>query len=91
VTVSPQAAPAPQPTYPLAQFGAGTYLVGSEVAPGNYVTEGADWCYWERAKNTDGGLGAILANGNAQGHTNVTVRSSDKAFKVTGNCTFTKR
>jgi hypothetical protein len=94
--VNPASAPAQEtaaapPTYPLASFGAGTYLVGSEVAPGNYVTEGADWCYWERAKNTDGGLGAILANGNAQGHTNVTVKSSDKAFKVTGNCTFTKR
>lgn len=82
---------APTVTYPLTTFGAGTYLVGSEVMPGQYVTEGASWCYWERDKNTEGDFGSIIANGGAQGHTTVTIKSTDKAFKVVGNCTFSKR
>lgn len=82
---------APTVTYPLTTFGAGTYLVSSEVMPGQYVTEGDSWCYWERARNTEGGLGSIIANGSAAGHTTVTVKSSDNAFKVVGRCTFTKR
>lgn len=90
VAVPVQAA-ATAPAYPLNQITEGTYLVGSEVAPGQYVTEGASICYWEREKNTEGGFQAIIANGNAQGHTTVTIKGGDKAFKVTGSCTFTKR
>lgn len=87
----PVQAAATAPAYPLNQITEGTYLVGSEVAPGQYVTEGASICYWEREKNTEGGFQAIIANGNAQGHTTVTIKGGDKAFKVTGSCTFTKR
>ncbi|HEY0691488.1 MAG TPA: hypothetical protein VGD71_20910 [Kribbella sp.] len=90
-SAAPIAIPAQPVTYPLNQFGAGTYLVGSEVAPGDYVTEGADFCYWERAKNTEGTFASIIANGNPRGHTTVTIKATDKAFEVTGSCTFTKR
>jgi hypothetical protein len=73
------------------QFGSGTYLIGSGVTPGDYVTEGADWCYRERSRRADGAFGSIIAKWQARGHTTVTIRPSDKAFKVAGGCTFTKR
>lgn len=81
----------PVVTYPLTTFGAGTYSVGTEVTPGQYVTDGTWYCYWERATDTDGSFRSILANGDAEGHTTVTINPEDKVFKVAGSCTFTKR
>lgn len=93
-TVTPAA-----PTYPLTAFGNGTYLVGSEVTPGRYVTEGAPSCYWEvQRENADQYGSKIVENGNANGHTNITIPANAYAIEVmsvdftgTGGCTFTKR
>jgi hypothetical protein len=64
----------------------GTYLVGSDIAPGTYRTagpsDGAMFCYWERDKNTDGTLDSIIANDNSAGPTLVTVKAHDVAFKT---------
>lgn len=89
--VAPAVSVPAAPSYPLSTITAGTYLVGSEVTPGSYVTEGASFCYWSRLKDTSGGFGSIIANGNAPGHTTVTIKSSDQAFQLSGACTFTKR
>lgn len=78
-------------TYPLTTFGEGTYLVGAQIAPGQYVTDGTWYCYWERETDTDGSFKSIIANGSAEGHATVTIDPADKAFKVAGSCTFTKR
>jgi hypothetical protein len=91
--VEPQvqsAQPVPAVTYPLTTFGEGTYLVGAQVAPGQYVADGTWYCYWERATATDRSFKSIIANGNIKGRATVTINPADKAFKVVGNCTFTK-
>lgn len=90
---------APAATYPLTAFGSGTYLIGSEVTPGRYVTEGAPSCYWEvQRENADQYGSKIVENGNANGHTNITIPANAYAIEVmsvdftgTGGCTFTKR
>lgn len=83
------------PSGPLTTFGAGTYEVGTgdgQVAPGRYKTPGPEdgdhSCYWARLKNTDGDLEAIIANGNAEGPTVVTVGPRDGAFET--RCQWTR-
>lgn len=83
------------PSGPLTVFGAGTYEVGTgdgQVAPGKYKTQGPEdgdhSCYWARLKNTDGDLESIVANGNAEGPTVVTVGPRDGAFET--RCQWTR-
>jgi hypothetical protein len=92
-TVSAATAPAaPAQSGPRTSFSSGTYEVGTDIEPGKYKTTGPDSggsCYWARLKNTNGDLGSIIANGNAQGPTTVTIAKSDAAFETNG-CTWTK-
>lgn len=77
---------------PRTSFSAGTYEVGSDIEPGKYKTTGPDSgpsCYWARLKDTDGDFDSIIANGNAEGQTTVTISKTDGAFQ-TGDCTWTK-
>jgi hypothetical protein len=81
-TVTPQ---------PAASFGDGTYVVGTDLQPGRYKTDGKSdsfGCYWAR----DGDLSGenILANGIVNGPTTVEVRSGDTAFEVSGGCQWAK-
>jgi hypothetical protein len=71
------------------RFGSGTYLVGTDVAPGTYRAKGQG-CYWERMHDFAGGLDSILANDNATGQAVVTIKSSDKGFSSTRCGTWTK-
>ncbi|MFE0045832.1 hypothetical protein [Streptomyces albireticuli] len=65
--------------------GNGTFQVGSDIKPGTYRSTGNKLgCYWERAKDSSGGLDSILANDNAQGSSYVTVKADDKIFKTRG-------
>src|SRR5262245_4997647 len=54
------------------RFGAGTYLVGVDIAPGTYVAKAGSSCYWERLRAFTGDLNAIIANANPRGRTIVT-------------------
>ena len=98
-TLTPAAPTYVAPTYPLVSFGSGTYLVGPEVAPGHYVTEGARSCYYEiQRENPDQYGSKIIENGNANGHTNLTIPAKAYAVEVmsvtadgTDGCKFTKR
>jgi hypothetical protein len=74
---------------PASSFGDGTYVVGTDIQPGRYRTNGAGddpslGCYWSR----DGDLSGenILANGIIRGPTTVDVKSGDAAFEVSGGC-----
>ncbi|MGW6889148.1 hypothetical protein [Streptomyces chartreusis] len=69
--------------------GDGTYVVGKDIKPGTYRTEGpADTaipnCYWARLRGTSGEFNEIIANGNTAGPTTVTISANDKAFQTTG-------
>ncbi|MFF6982457.1 hypothetical protein ACFZAV_33395 [Streptomyces sp. NPDC008343] len=69
--------------------GDGTYVVGKDIRPGTYRTEGPEDtaipnCYWARLSGTSGEFNEIIANGNTAGPTTVTISASDKAFQTTG-------
>jgi hypothetical protein len=88
-----EAAPA---TLPATTIGQGTFVVGREVQPGTYRTEGPDQdslvsiCTWQRLKNTSGEVGSWIASGIEKGPAVVTIKSSDAAFKSQGCQTWTK-
>ncbi|GAA2454108.1 hypothetical protein [Streptomyces macrosporus] len=66
--------------------GTGEYLVGEDIAPGTYKTEGPEdeWgCYWERAKDSSGEFDSIITNNNLQGPGRVTVAKGE-VFKTNG-------
>lgn len=72
---------------PATTIRAGTYVVGTDILPGTYRTVGSTSsfpCYWSRLKDTSGDFAAIIANGNPDGPTTVTISGSDGAFQTTG-------
>src|SRR5262249_1630682 len=48
-------------------FGEGTFIVGTDIAPGTYKNTGDDGCYYARLSSFSGALGGIIANGNPTG------------------------
>lgn len=69
--------------------GDGTFLVGTDAAPGQYrttVPTTSILCYWERLSDTTGELDDIIANGNAKPGTQavVTIEEGDRAFRSEG-------
>ena len=64
--------------------GTGTFLVGDEVSPGTYRSEGTSNCYWARLSGTDGTLDSIIANNFGDGRQIVTISGSDVAFETSG-------
>jgi hypothetical protein len=74
---------------PRTTFGAGTYLVGSEIAAGRYFSSPGNGRYWERLSGLGGSLGEILANdfiGFVAAQWIVDIKASDKAFKTDSDC-----
>lgn len=96
VTVTKPAPPAKTvtaapPQAPAAMEEPGTYMVGTDVKPGTYKSEGGEGCYWERLKSLDGGFTAIIANDFVDGGTTiVTIKKTDKAFKFNDCAGFVK-
>ncbi|WP_157856538.1 MULTISPECIES: hypothetical protein [Streptomyces] len=93
---TPPAAPASQPATSAPQQnrtpateipGDGVFLVGKDIQPGTYRSDGKDntLCYWARLSDTTGELGDIIANGNAAGQAIIKIDSGDKAFQ-TSDC-----
>jgi hypothetical protein len=75
--------------------GDGTYLVGSDVMPGQYKTKvpaGSFGCYWARRKDTSGDVNGVITSGleKAGNQVIVTVVASDKAFATKRCGTWTK-
>lgn len=69
---------------PATQFpGTGHYLVGVDIAPGTYVSQGGDDCYWERQSGLSGDFDDIIANDFVigSGRVYVTIAPSDVAFE----------
>jgi hypothetical protein len=83
----------PEPTGPVTSFGAGTYVVRTDIAPGTYRSAGPAgglFCNWARLKDTSGDFAAIITNGNSGGPTTVTISNSDGAFETSGCNTWRK-
>jgi hypothetical protein len=88
VTAAPlTTTPAPLPPAPATPgvHKDGTFLVGKELTPGTYRTDGGSGCYWARLSGLTGDLEDILSNNFGGGQQVVTILPSDKAFK-TNSC-----
>lgn len=78
--------PTSTPLTPETIFGAGTYQVGIDIAPGIYAgkvgVEIFDSCYWARLSGASGDFSELIGNDNAQGQFYVEIKVTDKYFKV---------
>jgi hypothetical protein len=75
---------------PTAPFANGTYIVGTDIAPGTWrgsLTSSS--CYWERLNGFGGLLFNIIANELTVSSTVVTISASDRGFRTNG-CQWTK-
>lgn len=86
------AAPATTPPKP-AGINPGVYLVGVDVQPGTYRTDGAaprryvdGYCMWSRHDSVGGGPfdGIIASDGSFDGQLIVTIEPGDKRFMTRG-------
>lgn len=76
----------------LTEFGDGTYIVGKDIEPGTYRSDGNVQIigYWARLSNFTGELDAIIANGNPEGSVVVEITPNDAGFQTTGSGTWKK-
>ncbi|TDV54201.1 hypothetical protein [Actinophytocola oryzae] len=89
-----QTAPAPPPVTvtegpppPAAQFGEGLYLVGTDITPGEYRTDGpapGGHCYWARLSDSAGTN--IIANNLTEGPSRLTAVAGE--YLEVNGCTF---
>lgn len=75
---------------PTAPFGAGTFMVGKDIAAGTWRSDGTGSCYWERVKGFSGQFGDIIANANVTGGTVVEISAGDAGFTSARCGTWTK-
>lgn len=71
-------------------FPDGMYFVGTDFTPGTYKNNGSTGCYYARLSNFNGSTDGIIANGNVDNPTIVTIASSDKGFQSKGCGIWTK-
>lgn len=63
-------------------FSDGIYIIGTDIEPGTYHTNGQTGCYWARLRDFSGGGTNIIDNGNSNGLVSVTILSTDKGFSA---------
>ncbi len=76
--------PTTDPPAPEPGFGDGSFLVGRDIAPGLYRTDGTGDCYWERLSDLSGNFDAILANDRTVGQVYVEMLPTDAGFSTEG-------
>ena len=69
-----------------APFPGGTYLVGTDIAPGRWRNSGGAGCYWERERGFSGTHQAVIANHFTNSRVTVTIARSDRGFMATEDC-----
>lgn len=65
---------------PAAPFGDGTYVVGTDIAPGTWRADSPERCYWARLRGFSGQTDDSIASAYA-GRAIVTITAADKGFK----------
>jgi len=71
-------------------FGAGAYIAGTDIESGTYRNSGGNNCYYERLRDFTGGMNSIIANGNTNNPTIVTIAPTDAGFQSLNCGTWTK-
>jgi hypothetical protein len=71
-------------------FGAGAYIVGTDIEPGTYRNSGGTNCYYERLRGFNGGMNAVITNGITSNPSIVTIAPTDAGFQSNGCGTWTK-
>ena len=71
-------------------FDEGAYIVGTDIEPGTYRNSGSSGCYYARLGGFSGDLENIIANGNADASTVVTIEPTDVGFESNGCGTWTR-
>ena len=82
-TATPSPMPEPTPT-PEPGLGDGTWIVGTDIAPGLYATSGGEFCYWARLKGFSGTLDDVLVNQIGTGRQVVSIATNDVGFETNG-------
>ncbi len=72
------------------EFGAGTFIVGTDLEAGTYRSPGGDGCHWSRLRDFGGSLGGLIANGGGTSPADVTILATDTGFTSTGCGTWTR-
>ncbi len=72
----------------MTSFGQGTFIVGTDMVPGTYRSQGGS-CYWARLSAFTGAFSAIIAN-HYGSRGLVTIKSTDKGFHSQGCGSWTK-
>ena len=71
-------------------FGAGAYIAGTDIESGTYRNSGGNNCYYERLRDFTGSMNSIIANGNTNNPTIVTIAPTDAGFQSLNCGTWTK-
>lgn len=74
---------------PRTSFGAGQYLVGTDILPGRYFTDPSSGCYWERQSGLSGNISDVIANefiGFNALQWIVDIAGSDRGFETDSEC-----
>jgi len=80
--------PSSGPTMP---FGPGTWIVGSEIAPGKWRnSDSSDGCYWERLSTLARGPFSLIDNDFSKSIQIVEIKASDAGFHSEGCGTWTR-
>jgi hypothetical protein len=70
---------------PTVPFNAGTFIIGTDVAPGTWQSNGTGTsCYWERLSGFDGTFSNIISNFFGSAPAVVTIASTDQGFHSSG-------
>lgn len=75
---------------PVAPFGGGIYLVGTDIAPGTWRNQASEGCYWERLSGFSGDFDDIISNEFSDAQQVVTISASDVGFSSEDCGTWTK-
>jgi len=75
---------------PDAALPQGTYLVGTDVAPGTWRAPGGERCYWARLRDFTGTVSSIVANDVPAGPASVRIAASDVGFESRGCGSWTR-
>jgi len=84
--VVPPPPPPPPPT--IVTLRPGTLIVGTNVAPGRYVANASDGCYWERLSGFSGSSGDRITNDfqSYNGRSIVDILPTDAGFSFDSDC-----